>query len=176
MITTERLLLRQWQASDYAPFAALNADPQVMEYFPNCLTTEDSYVLAQRIQNLIEQQGWGFWALELQTSGTFIGFTGLNKPTAPFAFNPCTELGWRLAHPFWGFGYVTEAAQAALHFGFKQLQLPEIVAFTAVHNQRSRAVIQRLGMNYQYDFAHPNLASDHPLSQHCLYKLTSPYP
>ena len=170
-IETQRLLLRQWQASDYLPLAELNADSQVMQYFPNCLTSEESYWLAQRLQQLIEQQGWGFWALELKSSGAFIGFTGLNKPTAPFEFNPCIELGWRLARAFWGYGYATEAAQAALHFGFEQLKLSEIVAFTALPNQRSQAVMQRLGMKYQYDFPHPHLTLDHPLSQHCLYKI-----
>ncbi|WP_020560756.1 GNAT family N-acetyltransferase [Thiofilum flexile] len=172
MIATERLILRQWRASDYLPFAQLNADPQVMEYFPSCLTSEESHLRAQHIQHLIEQQGWGFWALELKASGAFIGFTGLNRPTAPFEFNPCIEVGWRLARAFWGYGYATEAAQAALAFGFGELQLTEIVAFTAVQNQRSQAVMQRLGMSYHHDFSHPHLAEGHPLNKHCLYKIS----
>ena len=171
MIETNRLILRNLYDKDYAAFARLNADPQVMHYFPTYLTPSESNALADRIRHLMTQQGWGLWAVALKQSDEFIGLTGLHKPTADFSFKPCTEIAWRLAAPYWNQGYATEAARAAITFGFEQLNLAEIIAFTAIENQRSRAVMQRLGMQYQYDFAHPDLAVHHPLSQHCLYKI-----
>lgn len=170
-LITERLILRQWRDSDYAPFAKLNADPKVMEYFPQCLNIEESNRAADKIRGLIDLQGWGFWAVELRVTGTLIGFTGLNSPATTFPFSPCVEVGWRLTKTYWGKGYASEAANAALQFGFQQLGLDEIVAFTALQNKRSQAVMKRLGMQYQSDFQHPSLPANHPLSTHCLYQI-----
>ena len=170
---TPRLILRQWQAGDRQPFAALNADPQVMEHFSALLSREQSDAMANKIQALIEERGWGFWAAEHRDSGEFMGFIGLHTPVASLPFAPCVEIGWRLARPFWGQGLASEGARAALEYGFGALQLESIVSFTALTNLRSQAVMQRLGMARDaHDFDHPEVPAGHTLRRHCLYRLT----
>lgn len=172
-ITTERLRLRQWRPSDREPFAQLNADPIVMEFFPSTLTPEESNAVASRLQSQIAGQGWGLWAAEVVSSERFIGFIGLQVPSAPLPFAPCVEVGWRLAHEHWGKGYATEGARAALRVGFEQLKLEEIVSFTTVGNVRSRAVMERLHMRKSdATFEHPSVPEGNPLRTHCLYRLT----
>lgn len=169
--STERLQLRQWRASDRTPFAALNADSQVMEFFPEPLSRTQSDAMADRCESLIEQHGWGFWAVELKSTRQFIGFVGLHRPAAALPFAPCVEIGWRLAPAFWGQGLATEAAHVCLQTGFSTLDLAEIVSFTARPNLRSRAVMERLGMHADGVFEHPSLAPGHVLRAHCLYRL-----
>ena len=176
LITTEtpRLRLRQWYDTDYAPFARLNADPQVMQFMLGCLDETTSNANANTFRQLIAQHGWGIWAVECKTTQTFLGFVGLHQTTAAIPCLPCVEIAWRLAAEHWGKGYATEAARAALRFGFEVLQLPEIVAFTAVINKRSQAVMERLGMQRDlHTFQHPNVPIGNPLREHCLYRLQS---
>jgi RimJ/RimL family protein N-acetyltransferase len=157
-ILTRRLHLRQWRDSDLEPFAQLNADPLVMAYFPSPLQRDESDAIARRCRELIDQQGWGFWAVELQESESFIGFVGLHEPRPDLPFSPCVEIGWRLASHYWGKGYATEAARYALQFGFEKLALPEVVSFTVTGNLRSRHVMERLGMHdTETTFEHPAL-------------------
>lgn len=167
---TPRFVLRPWLDSDRQPFAALNADPEVMRYFPAPLTREESDAMADRIALLMNRQGWGFWAVERTRDKAFMGFVGLHQPE-DLPFSPCTEVGWRLAHPFWGCGYATEAAFACLAFAFGQLGLPSVVAFTAASNIRSQGVMRRLGMTLDSHFDHPRLPDDHPLKPHVLYRM-----
>lgn len=170
---TERLRLRQWRGADREPFAALNADPGVMEFFPSPLTRAESDAMAARCQALIAEHGWGFWAVEVRATTEFIGFVGLHTPTPLLPFSPCVEIGWRLAAKHWGKGFATEAARGALRIGFERLELPEIVSFTAVGNVRSRAVMERLGMfDTKETFEHPTIPAGHTLRQHCLYRLS----
>jgi RimJ/RimL family protein N-acetyltransferase len=166
-----RVLLRSWRDADRAPFAALNADPQVMEHFPAPLTATESDALLARMQATLEAQGWGNWALEIE--GALGGFTGLSRPRYETHFTPCVEVGWRLARCFWGAGYASEAAQLALRHGFTTLGLDEIVSFTATTNLRSQRVMQRIGMHRDAagDFDHPRLPAGHPLQRHVLYRL-----
>jgi RimJ/RimL family protein N-acetyltransferase len=173
-IETERLRLRQWIESDREPFAKLNGDPRVMEFFPNMLDRAASDAMIDRMQIKIAERGWGFWAVELKQDNQFIGFVGLQIPKADFPFSPCVEIGWRLAFEYWGKGYATEAAKAALKVGFDRLDLPEIVSFTAINNHRSSAVMERLGMNNRETetFEHPNLSIGHPHRKYCLYRLS----
>ncbi|CAM3517579.1 GNAT family N-acetyltransferase [Parendozoicomonas haliclonae] len=172
-IETERLLLRQWKESDREPFHRMCRDPQVMEYFPALLSRSESDERIDRCKALIDEKGWGFWALEYKQTGEFIGFTGLNTPQDDLPFSPCVEIGWRLSPAFWGKGLAIEAAQAALTFGFEQLQLEEIVSFAVKDNLKSTAVMERLGMIREPNtFEHPALAEGHPLREHCLYRLT----
>ena len=174
MLETERLVLRQWQTCDYPEFAKLNTDPKVMEFFPACLTINESDALAQRLSALIDQQGWGFWSIELKQNHRFMGFCGLQQTSPALPFSPSIEIGWRLCADYWGQGYATEAAQAALQFGFEQLQLKEIIAFTALGNLRSQLLMERLGM--QRDpliFEHPALPAEHALTKHCLYRCST---
>ena len=169
---TERLVLRQWKIADRESFAALNADLRVMAYFPAPLTRPESDAMAGRCQKLIDERGWGFWAVELKTTCEFIGFVGLHIPSAELPFSPCVEIGWRLAYDHWGKGYATEAAKEALHIGFDRLGLNEIVAFTSVGNIRSSGVMERLGMQESGTFEHPQVPKDSTLRQHCLYRLS----
>lgn len=179
MITlqTERLILRPWQASDLEPFAALNADPKVMEFFPFTLNRKESDALAQRIVNDFEKRGWGFFAVSEKSGTDFIGFIGLTPVESHFPFAPAVEVGWRLAYPFWGRGYAVEGAKAAIHYGFEEQNLREIVSFTAVSNIRSMRVMEKLGMtrNAKDDFEHPRLAAGHPLRPHVLYRIFNSY-
>ncbi|SCK45858.1 Protein N-acetyltransferase, RimJ/RimL family [Variovorax sp. HW608] len=168
---TERLRLRQWRDSDREAFAALNADPRVMEFFAAPLTRAESDALVDRIAAGIDERGWGLWAVQERESGAFVGFVGLSVPRPDLPCSPCVEVGWRLARAHWGKGYAQEAARGALHVGFERLGLPELVSFTAVPNLRSEAVMQRLRMTADGVFEHPALPEGHPLRPHKLYRL-----
>ena len=172
-LRTERLLLRGWTDEDRAPFAALNADPRVMELLLGPLARSESDALAQRMQSRFEELGFGWWVVEAPGRAAFIGAVGITVPRFTAAFTPCVEIGWRFAAEHWGQGYATEAARAALRFGFEDAGLEEIVAFTVPHNRRSRAVMQRLGMTRREDddFDHPLVEAGHPLLRHVLYRL-----
>lgn len=168
-----RLRLRPWRRQDQKLFAALNADPEVMEHFPSPLTQKESDALAERIMDDMKRCGWGLWALERKEDGLFLGFTGLQlcNPALPFA--PALEVGWRLARKFWGHGYATEAARSALDFAFNHLEEKKVVSFTAANNLRSQAVMRRLNMSRKADFEHPVLPPLHPLRLHVLYAITA---
>lgn len=173
-IETGRLLLREWRESDRDAWAALGADPEVMLHFPAVLTREEADAAFDRISSGLVERGWGLWAVDVD--GEFVGFTGLARPrfeahfTSPEA--PATEVGWRLARSAWGYGYATEAASAALEFAFDVLDLDEVVSFTAVENERSRRVMERIGMTRAEaeDFDMPTLPEGHPLRRHVLYR------
>ncbi len=172
-LRSERLLLRGWHARDRAPFAELNADLEVMRYFPAPLSRTESDQLIDRMAAHFDEHGWGLWALEEQATERFLGFTGLALvESLPFA--PTTEVGWRLRRDAWGRGYATEAARTALRFAFDRsgLALEEVVSFTAQANVRSRAVMRRIGMTRDAadDFDHPALPHGHPLRRHVLYR------
>lgn len=174
-LRTERLLLRPWRLDDREPFAALNADPEVMEHFPAPLTREQSDAMVDRIDAHIAREGWGLWALEVAASGEFIGFTGLSVPRFEAHFTPAVEVGWRLARGAWGRGYASEAARRSLEFAFDSLRLSEVVSFTTRSNTRSQAVMRRIGMTHDPadDFEHPSLAPDSPILDHVLYRVTA---
>ena len=170
-LETSRLILRPWKESDLKPFYALNSNPEVMRYFPGCLTQEQSDALAHKFQRMIETQAWGLWAVELKQGGDFIGFTGLNAQPSQFSFSPCTEIAWRIQQKYWGQGFATEAATACLNFAFDSLKLNQVVAFTAVQNTRSQALMQRLGVQFKDHFNHPALDNSSPLQRHVLYQI-----
>ncbi|HZN33158.1 MAG TPA: GNAT family N-acetyltransferase [Pirellulaceae bacterium] len=172
-LRTERLLLRRWRAADREPFAALNADPRVMEHFPALLSREQSDERVERIEAHFQQHGYCQWAVEIPGVTPFAGFIGLSVPQFEAHFTPCVEIGWRLAADCWGRGYATEGARAALPFGFEKLALAEIVSFTVPANVRSRRVMEKLGMTHDPadDFDHPLLPAGHPLRRHVLYRL-----
>ena len=158
-LRTSRLLLRDWRDEDVPAFAALNADPQVMEFFPRVLDRTESDAMAARIRKGLALSGYGLWAVKVCGITPFIGFVGLSVPQFEAHFTPCVEVGWRLARQYWGNGYATEAARAVLEFGFRQLELAEIVSFTVPANQRSRSVMERIGMTYSPDddFENPRI-------------------
>jgi RimJ/RimL family protein N-acetyltransferase len=170
---TERLRLRGWRPEDREPFAQLNADPAVREHFPGLMSRAESDALADRIERELAAEGCGFWAVEIPGVTSFAGFVGLSRPAFEASFTPCVEIGWRLASPYWGRGYATEGARAALAFGFEQLGMTEIVAFTVPANRRSIRVMEKIGMVFSEEFDHPSIAPGHPLRRHVLYKKTS---
>ncbi len=170
---TPRLILRPWRESDLAPFAAINADPEVMRFFPAPLSTEESDAFARLIVARHASQGFGFWAVEENGGEAFIGIIGLNRPTFDAPFMPCVEIAWRLSRAQWGKGYATEGARAVLAHAFGPLGLKEIVAFTTPANARSRAVMERLGMrhDFEFDFDHPRVSKGHALRRNLLYRI-----
>ena len=173
-LTTSRLILRRWQDEDLEPFARLNADDRVTQYLLHRLTRAQSDAMVARINAHFEREGFGLWAVEAPGVAPFVGAVGLVVPSFTAPFTPCVEVGWRLDPAFWGRGFASEAARAALAFGFQTAGLGEIVSFTVPANGRSRAVMQRLGMVHSPadDFDHPLVPEDHPLLQHVLYRLS----
>lgn len=158
VLRTERLVLRGWHEEDRAPFARLNADPEVMAHFPSLLTRAESDAFVDRIQRHFDEHGFGLWAVE--ADGDFLGFTGLAVPRFHVGWmddreQPVVEVGWRLRHAAWGRGYATEAARACLRHAFGDLGREEVVSFTVVGNTRSRAVMERLGMRQLTTYDHP---------------------
>jgi len=171
-LTTPRLILRQWRDEDFDPFWAMGQDAQVMEFLLPFADRDASDDNAIRLRDHIQQHGFGFWALEEKDGASFIGFTGLLNVSDTNPFYPAVEIGWRLARPYWGKGYASEAAEAALAFGFEKLELDEIIAFTVPANTRSQAVMHRIGMvrNPADDFDHPRVPDGSPLKRHVLYR------
>ena len=169
VISTERLVLRPWRDDDLEPFAAMSADPAVMEHYPALLTREQCEAVIERIRGHFAREGFGFWALEAPDV-PFVGFTGIARP----GFMPVVEVGWRLARPYWGQGFATEAARAAVTWGFANVALDEIVAFVVPGNQRSQRVMGRLGMTRDpdADFEHPAVPIGHRLRPHWLFRLS----
>jgi RimJ/RimL family protein N-acetyltransferase len=173
-LQTERLLLRRWRAADAEPFARINADPQVMEYFPATLSRAESDELVARIERSFDEHGYGLWAVEVPGLLPFAGFVGLIAQRDPtYHFAPAVEVGWRLAREAWGRGIASEAAAASLEFAFDQLGVEEIVSFTTAGNERSQAVMKRLGMHRDptEDFLHPSIDPADPLAPHVLYRI-----
>lgn len=171
--TTNRIRLRQWAPRDRRPFAAMSADPQVMAYFPSTLSKSESDAIADHCEATITANGWGVWVAELLDTDEFIGIIGLNVPQADLPCSPCVEVLWRLARPYWGHGYATEAAGGALQAGFQAIGLDEIVSFTVPGNLRSRAVMERLHMHDSgVSFDHPEVPEPSNLRKHCLYRIS----
>ena len=169
-LASSRLIMRQWQAEDYPAFARMNACQSVMKYFPTVMSSAQSDELATRVSHLIEQNGWGLWALEEKCSGRFLGFTGLLSVANDLPCFPGVEIGWRLDKAYWGKGFATEAATQALMFAFEKLEIERVVSFTAEINLPSIKVMKRLGMtNTHENFTHPRVPADSPLSQHVIY-------
>ena len=175
MLTTDRLLLRRWRDSDREPFAALNADPVVMRYFPSTRTRAESDAMVDRLDAAIESDGFGLWAVERRDTGAFVGFVGLSRPSFDPVLDQQVEIGWRLARDAWGRGFATEAAREVVRFAFDPAgaDLPALISFTAAINEPSRRVMRRLGMTHDPadDFEHPALPPGHELRPHVLHRL-----
>lgn len=178
VLGTPRLVLRRWREADREPFASLNADPVVMEHFPATLARDRSDATVDRLEAAFERDGWGLWAVERQGDGVLLGFTGLSRPSQLPHLDGQVEIGWRLAAHAWGRGYATEAAQEVLRFAFDPAgaDLDAVVSFTAGTNERSQALMRRLGMTRDPadDFDHPALPAGSRLRPHVLYRLRRP--
>jgi RimJ/RimL family protein N-acetyltransferase len=175
VLRTDRLVLRGWRPEDRDPYAAITADPEVMEHFPRVLDRATSDAEADLFASDLERDGWGLWAVALSSNDRFIGFTGLDVVDFPARFTPATEIGWRFSREAWGHGYATEAARAVLELAFAKLGLDHVVSFTATTNVRSQRVMERLAMHHDPndDFDHPRLPEGHRLRRHVLYRLTA---
>ena len=171
-LRTQRLVLRRWRTNDLAPFAELNADAEVMEHFQKPLSREESDAFAAGNDAEFDHCGFGLWAVEVPGRGPFIGYVGLHRVPFDAPFTPAVEVGWRLAKEHWGYGFATEAAQAAVRYGLEEIGLEEIVSFTTPDNVRSRRVMERLGMvrDPSSDFEHPNVPVGHRLRSHVFYR------
>jgi RimJ/RimL family protein N-acetyltransferase len=174
VISTPRLLLREWVPSDTAPFIAMNSDAEVMQYFPSVLTANETCSMIERIMEGFTKNKFGLYALEEKATGHFIGFTGFAIPSFESSFTPCIEIGWRLQKASWGRGFATEAATACLEYGFKKLQFPEVHSFTATVNRPSENLMKKLGMKKTSLFNHPRIESGNWLCQHVLYNIKNP--
>jgi RimJ/RimL family protein N-acetyltransferase len=174
--TTARLILRRWRPEDLAPFEQMNADPLTMRFMPGVLNGTETRLLVDRFEAHHLNHGFGVWALEAPGVAPLIGYTGLQRVAFDAPFVPAVEIGWRLAPQFWGQGYATEAAEAALRIGFKDLNLDQIVSFTVLANKPSWSVMDRLGMvrDPEEDFDHPRLPVGHALRRHILYRKNRP--
>jgi RimJ/RimL family protein N-acetyltransferase len=172
-LRTDRLLLRQWRDADLDPWAAMNADPEVMEHFPSVMTRQESTAFMTRIRAAIDDRGWGLWAVEVVGGAPFIGFIGLQPVVDPVMPFDGVEVGWRLARSAWGHGYASEGARAALAYAFEELSLPEVISFTSTTNERSQAVMRRIGLTRDPadDFDHPKVPEGSRLRRHVLYRL-----
>lgn len=170
-LRTDRLVLRRWRDSDLEPWAAMNADPAVREHLGEPLTREQSDASVARFEADFGRRGYGWWAVELRATGEFIGFAGLDEVDDDLPFTG-VEIGWRLTRSAWGHGYATEAAKAALAYGFETLELPEILAVTTATNVRSQAVMRRIGMTRDPADDHDDLsAPEGPLRPSVLYRI-----
>ena len=178
-IETDRMILREWRDDDRVHFARMNGDPIVMQYLPRSLSEKESNHLVDKFQEHFAEHGFGLYAMERKEDGAFMGFTGLNTVefTAHFTSpkKPAVEIAWRLDYEYWGKGYASGAAQAALDHGLGPLKLKEVVAFTAHDNTRSIALMEKIGMRKVDggDFYYPTLPKDHPLGYLVLYKATA---
>ena len=172
-LETERLILRRWRDEDRPVFAALNADPAVMEFFTFTRNRAEADAVMDKLNDHIDEYGYGFWAMELKEDGQTIGFTGLQNVNFEARFCPAVEIGWRLLRPHWGKGYATEAAEASLAFAFRRLGLEEVVSFAVEANARSRAVMERIGMVHdpEFHFDHPSIDPGHPFARHAFYRI-----
>lgn len=177
MIETQRLLLRRWKASDLEPFSAMGQDPEVMRHFPKLLTlAECEAMISNRIEAHFERHGFGFWAVERIHDRSFLGFVGIAYVGFACPIEDKVEVGWRLASHAWGYGYAHEAASAVLQFGFDQLELDQIYAMTVVGNQRSRRLMEKLGMARApaFDFDHPWIEEGHLVRPQIVYRKAAP--
>ncbi len=174
-LRTPRLLLRRWRPSDREPFARINSDPVVMEHFPGLQSAQVSDEMVDHFEQAFERHGFGPWVVEVPGEMQFAGFVGLMPVGPDIPFAPAIEVGWRLTPAAWGRGIAHEAAVAALGFGFGRAGLEEIVAMTTVGNERSRRLMERLGMTYDAaaDFMHPRIAPQDRTAPHVLYRLAA---
>lgn len=171
MLETKRLILRQWQDSDTAPFIQMCADDEVMRYFLKKLDVDEASAFMNRLHDAIQTRGWGLYAVELKTTSEFIGFIGLHVHPPEFKMADAPEIGWRLLPQYWNQGYATEGAKAVLQHAFRKLRIERVISFTSVLNLPSQRVMQKIGMDKVREFDHPLVPKDHPLCRHVLYEM-----
>jgi ribosomal-protein-alanine N-acetyltransferase len=160
-----------WEESDRELFAKMNANKEVMRYFPKTLDFKETDNFLNRVQEHFKENGYGLWAVELKDTNEFIGFIGFLNATFEAEFTPCVEIGWRLDNKYWNNGYATEGAKTCLEYGFNKLNLNAIYSFTAEPNKPSENVMKKIGMKKIGEFKHPRVEEGSPLKPHILYKI-----
>jgi len=171
-LETDNLLLRQWREEDLEPYARLTSSKEVMKYFPKTLTPEQSNMAARKFQMLLEQNLWGFWAVEEKATSKFIGYAGLHSPKTKFPFSPCIEIAWRMEKKYWENGYVLEAGEEIIRVAFEIYGLEELVYFSALKNLKGEKVASTLKMiRDERTFHHPFVEREDELSEHYLYRI-----
>lgn len=171
-LKTKKLILRQWQESDFPFYAKLTADREIMKFFPRTLSLEESTFTAKKFMKLIANRSWGFWAVEEKSSGKFIGYAGLHAPQTQFPFSPCVEIAWRMPEKYWENGYALEAGKEILTCAFKTIGLEKVLYFSSIHNVKAEEIVKELGMLKQEEnFYHPFVERGHKLSEHYLYEI-----
>ncbi|NOQ72201.1 MAG: GNAT family N-acetyltransferase [Crocinitomix sp.] len=173
LFQSERLGFRNWKLSDHEPFAKLNSDPEVMEFFPKLLTPEESSAMIERMQKTFEELGYTFFAVDILERSQFIGFIGIIRATFDAFFTPCYEIGWRLQKSSWNQGFATEGTLACLNYGFNVLNMKTIHSITAVINNKSEHLMKKVGMEKIGVFDHPKLANNDPLKPHVVYQISN---
>jgi RimJ/RimL family protein N-acetyltransferase len=166
LITTPRLLLRNWELSDLDDLHAVNSNPNVMRHFPTVMTKEETLAQLKRFQNHQDKEGFSYFAAELKETGECIGFIGMARQNYTAEFTPCVDIGWRLKESAWGKGYATEGAKACLEFAWNELKLQEVYAIAVPQNESSFHVMKKIGMHYYGDFFHQALV-DYPELHRC---------
>lgn len=173
LFTSERLGFRNWIDADIPKMAAINADPEVMEFFPSLQDLSQTQAFIERMQRQYDEKGFTYFATDLLETGEFIGFIGLSVPTFEAEFTPCVDMGWRLDKKYWNNGYATEGAKRCLDYGLTVLQLDAIVAICPEINKRSEAVMEKIGMKKKFMFNHPLLSDNARLQKCVLYQITT---
>ena len=172
LFTSKRLGFRNWQEKDKLPFSKMNADNEVMKYFPNTLTKKENDALVDRLHKHFIENGYTFFAVDELETNKFIGFIGIVNTPFKAHFTPCVEIGWRLQQKSWNKGFATEGAKRCLQYAFETLNFNKIYSFTALNNSNSENVMLKIGMKKQGTFEHPLLADGHWLKTELLYKIT----
>ena len=169
-LKSERLGFRSFKETDLDLFHKMNSDPEVMKYFPSVLDKEETLSLMNKINAHINEHGFGFYAVDLLSEDTFIGFIGLKRPNFDADFTPCVEIGWRLDKKYWNRGLATEGSARCLDYALSHLNLSEVYSFTSLLNKASERVMQKIGMKKIGEFDHPLVQDKLPLKAHCLYR------
>ena len=171
LFTSQRLGFRNWLPADIAPMAAINEDPDVMEFFPAIKTYKETEEFIERMQQQMADIGYCYFAVEKLNDGAFIGFIGLSDQVFESSFTPCTDIGWRLAQDQWNKGYATEGAQRCLAYAFDKLGITKVHAITPAINLRSQRIMQKIGMKKAAEFMHPLLINDERLRECVVYEI-----
>jgi len=168
IFSSKRLGFRNWTINDLKEFSEINADPSVMEHFPNTLSKKDTERFIERLRSMYNDKGYTYFATEILKTGELIGFIGLAHQTYIAKFTPATDIGWRLKKTAWGKGYATEGAKKCLAYAFTELKLNKIIAICTINNEKSEKVMKKIGMTKQGSFKHPNL-TEFPEHEQCVW-------
>ena len=173
-IDTERLLLRPWQPADRAPWATINADPEVRRYYwPALLTPEESDSIIVACERELLAQGFGFVAVERRSDHALVGGVGFSWTDTEIPRGRQIEIGWIFARPYWGQGLAFEAATACLAWAPGRIPTQQVIGYTSAVNTPSRRLMEKLGMRHDPadDFDDVTVPEGNPLRPHVLYRV-----